>query len=136
MLDQCEDIIDYLKNKRTAPMIKGYKEREHFQIESDDIMYISIARRGTNIHVCPRGLKNNNNNVFHCKKKIEDLYEQLKEYNFVYAHNSYIVNLKYIKKRVKEEIELMNGETLSVSRARTAELKKRMVEYMETKYER
>ena len=99
-------------------------------------MYISIARRGTNIHVCPRGLKNNNNNVFHCKKKIEDLYEQLKEYNFVYAHNSYIVNLKYIKKRVKEEIELMNGETLSVSRARTAELKKSMVEYMETKYER
>ena len=36
----------------------------------------------------------------------------------------------------EEEIELMNGETLSVSRARTAELKKRMVEYMETKYER
>ena len=136
MLHECEEIIDYLKNKRTVPMIKGYKEREHFQIESDDIMYISIARRGTNIHVCPRGLKNNNNNVFHCKKKIEDLYEQLKEYNFVYAHNSYIVNLKYIKKRVKEEIELMNGETLSVSRARTAELKKRMVEYMETKYER
>ena len=64
------------------------------------------------------------------------MYEQLKEHNFVYAHNSYIVNLKYIKKRVKEEIELMNGETLSVSRARTAELKKRMVEYMETKYER
>ena len=57
MLDECEEIIDYLKNKRTAPMIKGYKEREHFQIESDDIMYISIARRGTNIHVCPRGLK-------------------------------------------------------------------------------
>lgn len=30
MLDECEEIIDYLKNKRTAPMIKGYKEREHF----------------------------------------------------------------------------------------------------------
>ena len=58
MLNECEEIIDYLKNKRTVPMIKGYKEREHFQIESDDIMYISIARRGTNIHVCPRGLKN------------------------------------------------------------------------------
>ena len=46
MLNECEEIIDYLKNKRTVPMIKGYKEREHFQIESDDIMYISIEEEG------------------------------------------------------------------------------------------
>ena len=46
---------------------------------------------------------------FIVSKENRDLYEQLKEYNFVYAHNSYIVNLKYIK-NVKEEIELMNGK--------------------------
>ena len=56
--------------------------------------------------------------------------EILKDYDFAYVHNSYIVNFKFIKERTKEEIQLMNGEILSVSRSRTRELRNKMELYL------
>ena len=50
-------------------------------------------------------------------KEIE-FYEQLKGFGFAYAHNSYIVNLKYVVVAGQKELELLNGERLTVSRAR------------------
>ena len=46
MLDECEEIIDYLKNKRTAPMIKGYKEREHFRLSRMTLCIYQLQEEG------------------------------------------------------------------------------------------
>lgn len=134
MVDEFKEIVDYIKSKKRNPVICGYDGYDHFQVISDDIMYISIAKRGSCIHTCLENL-NHEARLISCKKKVEDLYEILREHDFVYAHNSYIVNLKYIKSRMKDEIRLMNGEILSVSRARTRELREKMVLYLEKKYE-
>ena len=92
-------------------------------------MYISIAKRGSHVHVYD-GVLSRDRDVIFCKKKVEELYEILKDYDFAYVHNSYIVNFKFIKERTKEEIQLMNGEILSVSRSRTRELRNKMELYL------
>lgn len=135
MLNEFREIVEWIKSKRNNPVLCGYDGYNHFQVSSDDIMYISIAKRGSYIHTCLGEMNYKEAKVISCKKKVEDLYEMLKDFDFVYAHNSYIVNLKYIKSRMKEEIQLMNGEILSVSRARTRELRGKMISYLEKKYE-
>ena len=51
-----------------------------------------------------------------------------------YAHNSYIVNLKYVKKLCSEELKLVDGQVLSVSRTKIKNLRKQVTEYFERKY--
>ena len=53
----------------------------------------------------------------------------LEHYNFAYAHNSYIVNMEYIRVRKRQEIQLLDGKILSVSRSKTKELKEKMESY-------
>ena len=72
--------------------------------------------------------------VYSCKKSLDFLYELFKESNFAYAHNSYIVNLKYVKKLCSEELKLVDGQVLSVSRTKIKNLRKQVTEYFERKY--
>ena len=57
-----------------------------------------------------------------CEEKIDELYNLLKEYDFEYAHRSYIVNLRYIKRKKNTELEMMDGPLLSVARSKEKQL--------------
>lgn len=53
----------------------------------------------------------------------------------VYANEiMYIVNLKYVKKLCSEELKLVDGQVLSVSRTKIKNLRKQVTEYFERKY--
>lgn len=134
MKSEFEEIVSYVKERKKEPIICGYNSYDHYQVQSDKVLYISIAKRGSIIHLCDGAISGETVSTINCKKKVGELYELLKKYDFVYAHNSYIVNLRYIKSRRKEEIQLMNGETLSVARSRTKELREKMALYLEDKY--
>ena len=134
MLEEFAEIFEYLKTKKEEPIVVCYDNRNHIQVYPYEILYISISKRGTKVHTYCEGNKETVEKIYSCKEKLESLYEILKDYNFVYAHNSYIVNLKYIKKLSKDEMQMISGEILSVSRARSKELKEKMTLYFETKY--
>lgn len=134
MLDEFTEIFAYLKEKEDEPAILCHDEKNHMQIYPHEILYISVAKRGTKVHIYSEADSNSAENVYSCKKNLDELYGMLKEYNFAYAHNSYIVNMKYIKKRNMAEIQMVNDERLSVSRARSKELKEKLAVYFERKY--
>ena len=87
------------------------------RLSSDKISYIAIAKKGAVIHC------GNSDEIYTTHKKVAELYEQLKDFGFAYAHNSYIVNLKYVVMLDSKELELMSGEKLTISRARAKEFK-------------
>lgn len=134
MLEEFAEIFEYLKTKKEEPIVVCYDNKNYIQVYPYEILYISISKRGTKVHTYCEGNKETVEKIYSCKEKLESLYEILKDYNFVYAHNSYIVNLKYIKKLSKDEMQMISGEILSVSRARSKELKEKMTLYFETKY--
>lgn len=109
----------------------GEKE-VRFQVYANEIMYIEISKRGTKVHTLNKG--GLVEKVYSCKKSLDFLYELFKESNFAYAHNSYIVNLKYVKKLYSEELKLVDGQVLSVSRTKIKNLRKQVTEYFERKY--
>lgn len=134
MMTELKEVIDYITEKKNELLICGHGKYEHFQVNYDEILYISIARRGSYLHIGSKTINNEKLTMVSCKKTVDELYEILKDYDFAYAHNSYIVNLKFVKQRTKDEIMLMNGEILTVSRSKTREFRRKMENYLNKTY--
>ena len=134
MLKEFAEIFEHLKERSREPEILCCDEKYTLKVNISEIMYVSIARRGTEVHIYDKDSNFNHKKIYFCKQNLQELYEILKPYHFVYAHNSYIVNLRYICKRNHEEIQIANGEKLSVSRSRKKELEKEMDLYFFKKY--
>ena len=61
--------------------------------------------------------------IYEFYEKMDDLYERVKDYNFLYIHKSYIVNNAHIKHFTAKSVVMGNGEEVPVSRNRRGELK-------------
>lgn len=58
------------------------------------------------------------------KGKLNDIYERVKGFGFLFIHKSYIVNNLYIRKYSYDNVELDDNVILPVSRQRREEIKK------------
>ena len=58
------------------------------------------------------------------RKKLNDIYERVKGFGFLFIHKSYIVNNLYIRKYSYDNVELDDNVILPVSRQRREEIKK------------
>lgn len=119
--------MEVIRLEREEIFILGYFDKNIIKIKPEEIIYIAIAKRGSNIWVNEEVWKHSDNRIFKSYKKVKELFEILKNHDFVYAHNSYIVNLKYIRRITTDELEMMDGIRLSISRARFKELKESFI---------
>ena len=118
----------------TTPFRYLLKEYNAVQLRLDEILYISIARNGSNIYVNPKIIKYEFENHLTSKKKLLELYLLLKDCGFEYAHNSYIVNLNHIKRKTIKELELSDGTVLSIARSKEKALRVAFAKYKAKKY--
>lgn len=130
MKQEIEEVLCKMKTSRVLPYIMGRKENLIAKLSLDQIYYISIAKRGTVLHC------GNTAGQYTSRKRLADFYEQLGEFGFAYAHNSYIVNLKHVAVVGAKELEFVNGEKLTISRARAKEFRKAFAVSLSQKYER
>lgn len=135
ILKELNEIIDVVIERNLEPYIIGSNHHSTTKLKPEEIMYISIAKRGSNIFVYPDSIKYEFERNITSKKKVEELFYILREFNFVYVHNSYIVNLRYIKRKTLKEIELIDGTILSVARSKEKTLRESLAEYLAKKYE-
>lgn len=122
-------ILSKLDKCKVMPYVMGKREKQIVKLSPKQISYIAIAKRGSVI-CC-----GNSEERYTSSKKLVELYDQLKEFGFVYAHNSYIVNLEYVAIAGAKELELMNGEKLTISRSRAKEFLEAFAMELATKYE-
>lgn len=134
MIRELKIIVQEMRKKLIEPNIIGTWRYSTVNLRLDEILYISIARRGSNIYVNPQIVKYQFKNRITSKKKVAELYSILKPYGFEYAHNSYIVNLDYIKRMTTQELELSDGTLLSVARSKEKELRVAFAMHMARKY--
>ena len=73
-------------------------------------------------------------NPENCNSRQSEIYEELKEHDFVYAQNSYIVNLKHVIKAEGNVLELADGTALTISRSRKEEFCRSFARYLGRKY--
>lgn len=127
-------IIQEMKKRHAAPVIVGTWKQSMVRLRPEEILYISIERGGSRIYADPSVVKYGFEKHITSKQKLPELYHVLKGYGFEYAHNSYIVNLRYIKRKVVGELELTDGTKLSVARSKEKNLREALARFAAQKY--
>lgn len=99
--------INRIKNNDEAFTFKYQKE--HYKIRYRDIIYFESCKRVIIIIT--------QDTMYQFYGKLNDIEKLIyeKKHNFLRIHQSYLVNLKYIKKISFSYIELENGELLKIS---------------------
>lgn len=128
MTKEVQEVFAKLRQKRVVPSIMGKRDNQIAKLSAERISHIAIARKGSVIYC------GNLKEKYSSQKRVAELYEQLKDFGFVYAHNSYIVNLKHVAVAGPKELELMSGEKLTISRSRAKEFLKRFTIELAGKY--
>lgn len=134
MLREVKAIVERIVDKKSYPVIIGRNADRLCRLRPDDILYIEISRRGSRIHLHPSRKEKKKGTEITADDRVSDLYKRLKSYGFAYAHNSYIVNVKYVEELHTKELELVDGTLLSVSRSREKEFRAAFVRGISDKY--
>lgn len=134
IMQELSVILEEVKKKKVEPCITGTWHYNTIKLRPSEILYISIGRNCSLIHTNPAFHKYEFENNITCKQKLHELYRLLKDYDFEFAHNSYLVNLQYIKRKTMTELELTDGTVLSISRSKEKALRLALVKYSSRKY--
>ncbi|MBO5072932.1 MAG: LytTR family transcriptional regulator [Eubacterium sp.] len=100
-------------------------------VDLEDISHISIVKHGCKLHMTDGG-------SWFLKKILDEVYSQVRDYDFTYAHSSYIVNLWHVTSiDVEEELlTLDTGEQLGISRSKRDGLVQEWIQVQEDRRDR
>lgn len=103
--------------KRVTIMCRNHKQIFYL----NEILYLESRAHRTMIHTYE------GEEV--CRDKISDLEQRMGD-TFVRCHQSFLVNMKYIRRIENESFKLENGEEISISKRRYVETKNRYFAYL------
>ena len=80
-----------------------------YKIFVKDILYIEFLNRKSNVHTI-------GGNIITTNCTLKYWYDRLNTYGFAYSYKAYLINFEYISSFNKNEIVLINNETIPLSR--------------------
>ena len=121
--DECmETVLD--KINYTTPK-KNFRFREvEKEVELNNIVYIE-----SRLHMLEFHISENNEEIYTMYGILAKLEEEIKGYGFIRAHQSYLVNLRYVKEAKKRKLSIKDGRVLEVPRARWKDVEKAVTSY-------
>lgn len=135
MLSEIKEIVKEIKFKQKEPLIIGKYYYSIVRLKPDDILYIENSRYGSIIHIQENSIDCSFKGNITTNKKLKEIFNILCIYGFEFAHNSYIVNLRYIIKMQSDgEIILTNGTVLHISRSKLKNFRNAFSEWTSKKY--
>ncbi len=132
MAGELKVIIEEMEKRKCVPKIAvSYRDRTDF-VRASDILYASIRKYGSHVHVYDGVSKKVNQLI--CNKSVSELYRELENFNFAYAHKSYFVNLQYVSNISNHQIELIDGTILTISKSKEKRFRESLALYLAGKY--
>lgn len=92
-------------------------------LQAEEIFYIETSRHKNIFHTVDR--------TYSIYRKMDEIENVMKGMNFLRCHQSFLVNMRYIRKISSYVMTLTTGQELSVPKARYREVKRRYGEYLE-----
>lgn len=127
-------VIEEMKKRKDVIKIEAKQGNDTVLLKTDDILFIENYRYGSIIHVIENSEEVNRK--FTTNKKLQTLMKELEKEGFQYAHNSYVVNLKYVVRlQNNTELRLINGEILGISRSKIKDFKLSFMNWVSKKYD-
>lgn len=113
-------IVEINQNRQELefPFVEGNRN-----LRIEDISHIETSKHKCFFHTT--------DGIFSIYRKLSDIEMELKDLGFLRIHQSFLVNMKYIKKINSYVLELKSGNEFSVPRSRYKEVKKQYALYRE-----
>ena len=96
----------------------------------ENSLYVSIVRGGCRGHIYGEAAEDD----LLVREKIRTLGDRLMESDFAFAHNSYLVNMRYVDSYSRTEVVLKDKTVLTISRSKYGEFEERIFQYWGRKY--
>lgn len=116
-MDAIIDKMNYSVTKRTFDFKEGRKE-----ISLERLLYIE-----SNLHRLEFHVIEDTETVYTMYETLNVMDAMLSENGFIRTHQSYLVNIKYIKNVVRFKVLLTNGVELSIPKVRYTQVKKKFI---------
>lgn len=140
IIQDIDQILRELTEKEEIPKVVAIFDGSALILDLSDILFISINNKGTEIWLTGEmaekilgPLKKNQAMAVKSSVKITEYYQQLKDYGFIYANKSYIVNVRNVLRRETYSVTLKGGVELSISRSRKKEFDEGFGKYWKIK---
>ncbi|WP_040191464.1 LytR/AlgR family response regulator transcription factor [Clostridium culturomicium] len=124
--DKIRNIIKNMEKYNKEAFFTLTHNHQVYKINLSNVNYFEVTNRTVHINTV---VEDNLENI-RFYKKLEDLKMELKEFNFVRCHRSYLINLNNVKAVSRTEVEFLNEVTAPVSRIHYTEVKKLFSDYL------
>lgn len=104
------EVYELIQKGSVDTFIKGF--------DIDQIYYFEYTNRRIRI--------NSKEGIYYFIDQMKNLIDKMDAYSFESCHQSYLINLKYVKKIKGYDVYLKNGEKLPVSQKKSAEFREKM----------
>jgi len=118
-VDAIQEKMHYMVVKKEYAFQEGVKN-----ISLDRLLYVESKLHKLEFYLLEDGMKK-----YTLYKTLNALEDELSAYRFLRIHQSYLVNMKYIRELVRYKVILYNDISLDIPKARYKEVEKRYVEY-------
>lgn len=126
------EVLREMAEASVIPYLSVTSDGKVYRIAEKSVLYISVAKRGSVIHRFPCCITSE----IYCKETVRELFEKLNEHGFVYAHNSYIVNMENIIMLNKTQIILKDYTELNISRSKKKQFDQYFSTFLSLRYNR
>ncbi|MCR5327766.1 MAG: LytTR family DNA-binding domain-containing protein [Saccharofermentans sp.] len=123
-IDKLKEVIRYVQEKQgSARQLIIREDGEEILIDIGDVIYMESMNQNVRI------VSTSGEHII--RYNIGDFEEQLKNDGFFRIHRGYLISLSKVKKLVKNDVIMDNGETLPASRSNLKPLKEALYAYVE-----
>lgn len=140
---EIEEILEETARRKSPRYIIAVRDGHMLKINIDHIIYISNYHRAVRLWITEEEksklsnlLEQKEELIIVSKATLQEIYKQVAPYGFEYAHNSYIVNLKYVIRIEDTYLKLENGIELNISRSKKKNFDKMFSAFLGLKYRR
>lgn len=128
MLEELREVIAEMRRRKELPVLQVRCDRKKKQVRIRDIIYIERTRGKCIVHLSQTSELYEQVHECAVMESLDELAQRLCLYGFGYPHNSYIVNIGYIRQYENQELLMENGDRLNVARSKKAEFEKKYMQ--------
>lgn len=119
-LDRCMEILNV--KKESEKIIELKSNYQIISIPEKEITYIEVFNKVCLVHT--------RNKEYRTYTPLNSLYETLDKGQFIKPQRSFIVNMNYIESFLSNHLTLLNGQSITLSRRDSANLKEQYQQYL------
>ena len=122
-ISECMEAVIDKMNYTVIKKVFDFNESKR-EISLDRLLYIESKLHKLEFHIMEQKLK-----IYTMYETLNDLERELRGYNFLRIHQSFLVNLKYMNEVFRYKTILSNGIELIIPKARYKQVKDSFIAY-------